>query len=417
MSLYLDLNKDLTPTQVALKDETHKFAAEVLRPASVELDKIADPEDVIKEGSLLWDTLKKAYGAGYHLRGFDESLGGAKLGPLEEHIFSEEIAWGSADFAIALGCAPFPFSFTATVAGMTGNQELMQEIVIPFTKDREAKFIGCWAITEPQHGSDSLLFGVEQFAKPEVAFDLNARPDGDDWVLNGQKSSWVSNGTIATHALTFVAVDRSKGQSGSGVAVVPLDLPGVSKGKALNKLGQRALNQGEIFFDDVRIPRRYMLIEPNMYPMIIDWILAQANAFMGACFTGVARAAFEEALAYCKKRTQGGKLLCEHQLVQRKLFDMFTKVESARYLSRAALVYNSVTMPPVSRYGVASKVHCTQVAFEVASDAIQLLGGYGLSKEFLVEKLFRDARASLIEDGANDVLALGGAWQLINAAQ
>jgi alkylation response protein AidB-like acyl-CoA dehydrogenase len=99
--------------------------------------------------------------------------------------------------------------------------------------------------------------------------------------------------------------------------------------------------------------------------------------------------------------------------VQRKLFDMFIKVESARQLSRAVAIHNSTAMPPVSRYGVASKVYCTQVAFEVASDAVQLFGGYGLSKEFLIEKLFRDARAALIEDGANDILALAGAQKLI----
>jgi alkylation response protein AidB-like acyl-CoA dehydrogenase len=412
--MYLDLNKELTPTQATLREETHKFAAEVLRPASVELDKIADPEDVIKEGSLLWDVLKKAYAAGHHIRGFDESLGGAHLGPLEEHIFTEETAWGSADFAIALGCAPFPFSFTGTVATMTGNQELMEEIVLPFTKDRDAKYVGCWAITEPQHGSDSLLFGTDQFSNPAVAYDLTARADGDDWVLNGQKSSWVSNGTIATHALTFVAHDRSKGQNGSGVAVVPLNLPGVSKGRALNKLGQRALNQGEIFFDDVRIPKRFMLVEPAMYPMVIDWILAQANAFMGACFTGVARAAFEEALAYTKQRVQGGKPIAEHQLIQWKLFDMFMKVEAARALSRAAMVYNSATVPPATRYSVAAKVFCTQTAFNVSSDAVQIFGGYGLCKDLLVEKLFRDARASMIEDGCNEVLGLAAARQIID---
>ena len=414
MSLYLDLDKELTPAQISLKEETHRFAAEVLRPASLELDKIADPEEVIREGSLLWDVFKKAYEAGHHIRGFDESLGGAGLGPLDEHIFTEEMAWGSSDFAVALGCAPFPFSFTATVCNLTGNQELMQEIVIPFTKDRAAKYVGCWAITEPHHGSDALLFGTDQFGDPAVAYDLAARQDGDDWLLNGQKSSWVSNGTIATHALTFVAVDRSKGQAGSGVAVVPLNLPGVSKGRALNKLGQRALNQGEIFFDDVRIPKRYMLIEPIGYPMIIDWILAQANAFMGACFTGVARAAFEEALAYAKQRKQGGKPIAEHQLIQWKLFDMFTKVEAARSLSRAAMVYNSTTVPPAARYSVAAKVFCTQAAFEVASDAVQIFGGYGLCKEMLVEKLLRDARASMIEDGANEVLGLAAARQIID---
>ena len=111
---------------------------------------------------------------------------------------------------------------------------------------------------------------------------------------------------------------------------------------------------------------------------------------------------------------QGGKLLCEHQLVQRKLFDMFTKVESARALSRAVAAYNSVTIPPLSRLGIASKVYSTQVAFEVASDAVQLFGGYGLSKEFLIEKLFRDARASMIEDGSNDVLALAAARSILD---
>jgi alkylation response protein AidB-like acyl-CoA dehydrogenase len=414
MSLYLDLNKELTPAQVALKEEAHRFAAEVLRPAGVELDKLADPEDVIKEGSPFWDVFKKAYNQGFHIRGFDESMGGANLGPLEQHIVAEEMGWGSSDLAIALGCAPFPFSFTAGVCQLTGNQELMEEIVGPFARDRDAKYIGCWAITEPQHGSDSLLIGTDQFSNPAVAYDVNARLDGDDWVLSGQKSSWVSNGTIATHALTFVALDRSAGQGGSGVAVVPLNLPGVSKGKPLNKLGQRALNQGEIFFDDVRIPRRYMLVEPALYPLAIDWLLSQANAGMGACFTGVARAAFEEALAYAKQRVQGGRPIAEHQLIQYKLFDMFVKVEAARALSRAAIVYNTDTMPPATRYSIAAKVFCTQAAFEVASDAVQIFGGYGLCKELLVEKLLRDARASMIEDGSNEVLALAAARQIID---
>jgi alkylation response protein AidB-like acyl-CoA dehydrogenase len=202
--------------------------------------------------------------------------------------------------------------------------------------------------------------------------------------------------------------------SGGGVAIIPLDLPGVTKGPPLNKLGQRALNQGEIFFDDVHIPRHCMLVEPMTYPMTIDWVLAGANAFMGACFTGVARAALEEALAYCKQRIQGGKPLSEHQLVQKTLFDMFTKVEAARALSRAAFVYNGNTFPPAVQYSIAAKVFCTQTAFEVAGDAVQLFGGMGLCKELLVEKLFRDARASMIEDGTNEVLSLAGARQIID---
>lgn len=410
MATYLELDKDLTSEETALKDELHRFATEVLRPASIELDRLDNPEDVIAEGSPLWDVFRKAYGLGYHTRGLAPELGGVSLSPLARHIYAEEMGWGSADFAIGLGVAPFPFSFAA----MSGRAELIEEFVKPFAQDREAKSIGCWAITEPQHGSDAVFVGSEDFRQPDLGFDLQARQDGDEWVISGQKSAWVSNGTIASHALTFLSVDRSQGMAGGGVALIPLDLPGVSRGKPLNKLGQRALNQGELFFDDVRIPKQFMLIEPAGYPFIIDSILAGANAGMGATFTGLARAAFEEALNYARQRVQGGKPICEHQAVQLKLMDMFIKVETARSLSRAAMAYNSTTMPPATQYSIASKVYCTQAAFEVASDGLQIFGGYGLTKELLIEKLFRDARASMIEDGTNEVLSLAGARKVID---
>ncbi len=408
--MYLDLNKELNDEQRSVKEETHKFAAEVLRPASIELDKLS-PEEVIADGSVMWEVFRKAYQQGYHSSGLPEQLGGVTLSPLSRHIYAEEMGWGSADFAISLGVSPFPFNFAA----MSGNADIIQEVVVPFAQDREGKYIGCWAITEPQHGSDSLLIGTEQFGDAKLAFDCTARLDGDDYVINGQKAAWVSNGTIATHACTFLSVDATKGMAGGGVAIIPLDLPGVSRGKPLAKLGQRALNQGEIFFDNVHIPKHYMVVQPAGYPFIIEGILATANAGMSAIFTGVARAAFEEALAYCKERVQGGKAICEHQLVQKQLFDMFIKVESARTLSRAAMIYNAGTVPPATHYSIAAKVYCTQVAFEVSSDAIQLYGGYGLAKEFLVEKLFRDARASMIEDGTNEVLSLAGARKLIDS--
>ena len=415
MSTYLDLNPALTPTQQSLKEEMHRFAAEVARPASMELDKLADPADVIKEGSIFWDVFRKFYELGHHAAGLPEEVGGANIRGLDGHILAEELGWGSADFGVGLGVSSMPFMMGLIAAMMTGNQRLVDELVTPFVQDREARYIGCWAITEPQHGSDCLAFGTGEFTDERTAFDTHGRRDGDDWLINGAKAAWVSNGTIATHAMVHFAIDRSKGMPGSGIGVIPLGLPGVSRGKPLNKIGQRALNQGEIYFDNVRIPKEYVFVEQDMYILAADLILATANGGMGALFTGVARAAFEEAMSYCKLRVQGGKLLSEHQLVQRKLFDMFIKVESARQLSRAVATYNSQAMPPLSRLGISSKVYCTQVAFEVASDAVQLFGGIGLSKETVIEKLFRDTRASLIEDGSNDMLALGGARQLIDS--
>ena len=408
--MYLDLNVDLTDTEVALKEQTHRFAAEVMRPASLELDKLAGPEDVIAKDSVLWDVFRQYYQLGNHLAGFPEELGGATVSPLGSHVVGEEMGWGSADFAIGLGVAGMPYRAALFVAQMTGNQQLIDELVAPFTNDREAKYVGCWAITEPQHGSDTLISVSPEYGASLSFLDTRAKVDGSDWIIDGAKSAWVSNGTIATHALVHMAVD---GSNGACIAFVPLDLPGVSRGKPLNKLGQRALNQGEIYFDNVRIPGHYILMPPELYAFASELILALANGGMGPTFTGVARAGFEEALGYCRQRVQGGKLLCEHQLVQRKLFDMFIKVESARHLSRAVIAYNTAAQLPLSRYAVASKVYCTQVAFDVASDAVQLFGGMGLSKGTLVEKLFRDARAALIEDGANDALALAVCPQLI----
>ena len=405
--MYLDLNTDLTKEQIMIKEETHKFAKEVLRPASIELDKICDPEEMIKS-PILWDTLKQAYELGYHTVLIPDTWGGLGVGPLETHIIFEELAWGSVDFTVSLAVSCFPAFF----ASLLPNDRLIEEIIMPFCNDKEASFIGCWAITEPDHGSDTLCPFTPEFHDSKISGSCRAVLDGDEWVISGQKSAWVSNGTIATHALLYLTVDPSQGMAGGGICIVPLDLPGVKKGAPLNKLGQRALNQGEIFFDNVRIPKEYMLVGPDSYETLLDMTLATANAAMGAFFTGVARAAYEEALNYAKQRVQGGKVLFEHQLIKHKLFNMFMKVEAARQLSRSVMIYNYTNTPPKIEYSIASKVFCTNAAFEVASDAVQIYGGYGVSKEYVVEKIFRDARAALIEDGTNEVLMVTGAHHL-----
>ena len=190
MTTYLELNKNLTDQEQSIKKEVHRFAEEVLRPASLELDKIPDPSDVIAEGSLFWDVFKQAYQLGHHIMSLPESLGGAGLTPLGRHIYTEEMAWGACDLALGIGVTSFPFHFAIA----SGNQDIMKDVVMPFVEDREARYIGCWAITEPQHGSDSLLVGTDQFQQKEVGFDLQARLDGDEWVISGQKAAWVSTG-------------------------------------------------------------------------------------------------------------------------------------------------------------------------------------------------------------------------------
>ncbi|MCZ7630830.1 MAG: acyl-CoA dehydrogenase [Microthrixaceae bacterium] len=192
---------------------------------------------------------------------------------------------------------------------------------------------------------------------------------------------------------------------------VPTDLPGVHRPAPLDKLGQRSLNQGEIFFDDVRVPASYRVVGPELYELALEGMLAFANAAMGQLFVGVARSAYELALDYAKERVQGGRPIFEHQSVRGRLFAMFTRTEAARSLARRVAAHNAAS-GPVLQYSIATKVFCTQTAFDVATAALQIFGGNGLTREYPIEKILRDARASLIEDGCNEVLSLVGATKL-----
>jgi len=227
--------------------------------------------------------------------------------------------------------------------------------------------------------------------------------------------AWISNAPVATRALTWLSVcDSDRQVLGGGIAIIPLDSPGVSKGGNTVLLGSRDFPQCDLFFDDVHIPADYLLVGPQVYQAAADNFLNLGGVSVGIVFLGLARAAFEEALTYARNRIQGGKALVEHQAIQLKLFDMFTKVETARALSRQAIRF--CTLPhkriPIE-YSTAVKIHCTNVAYEVAHEAVQIHGAAGLSTGTLVEKLFRDARGGLIGDGCNDALSLKRSHDLI----
>ena len=154
-----------------------------------------------------------------------------------------------------------------------------------------------------------------------------------------------------------------------------------------------------------------MVIGKEMYGMTIEMVLAMANAYMGSTFVGTARAAYDLALAYAKERVQGGRPLIEHPAMRSRLFKMFTKVEAARAMARRVHMLG-VGQPPPVQYSMASKTFVTNTAFEVASDAIQIFGGNGLTKEYPIEKIMRDARAAMIEDGCNEMLSIIGGSRL-----
>jgi alkylation response protein AidB-like acyl-CoA dehydrogenase len=397
----IDIDTGITDTDRAIRDTCHRFAAEVLRPAGRTLDRLADPAAVIAKDSVLWNVL-----AQYHKLGIGRLIADPNMDPIAKArlqcLINEELAWGDVGLAIAVGLTQFHQPWIEQI----GNAELQERFCSP---DRVT--ISCWALTEPDHGSDTVTFTEPHFGDPALKANCVARQDRDDYVLSGQKAAWVSNGSIADIAVLFCTLDPTQGFKGGAVFLVPLDLPGIARPKPLDKLGQRSLNQGEIYFNEVRIPASYMVLGPEFYPLAVETMLAHANAAMGQLFVGVARAAFEHAVDYAKQRVQGGVPIFEHQSVRTRLFQMFMKVEAARSLARRVTLYNA-TNPPLVQYSIASKVFCTTTAFEVASAAVQIFGGNGLSREYPIEKLLRDARASMIEDGCNEVLSLLGATRL-----
>jgi alkylation response protein AidB-like acyl-CoA dehydrogenase len=399
--LHVDIETGQGDEDRMVRETSHAFAAEVLRPAGRELDRMPDPAQVIAKDSVLWDVLRRYHALGFGTLADDPSrdpVAKARLGA----IANEELSWGDVGLAITCGLSQFHQPWIR----QSGDRELVERFCDP-----SRITLGCWALTEPDHGSDTVSFTEAHFADPAIRANCVARQDGSDYVLRGQKAAWVSNGSIADVAILFCTLDPSQGMKGGAVFVVPTDLPGVRRSRPLDKLGQRSLNQGEIFLDDVRVPGSHRVIGPELYPVALEMMLAHANAAMGQLFVGVARAAFELALEYAKQRVQGGRPIFEHQSVRARLFRMFTKVEAARALARRVALWNAAN-PPRVECSIAAKVHCTQTAFEVASDAVQIFGGNGLSREYPIEKLLRDARASLIEDGCNEVLSLVGASRL-----
>jgi acyl-CoA dehydrogenase len=394
--LAVDLDPDFTETERAAWETAHRFARDVMRPAGEALDKLPASE-VIARDSVLWDVFRQHRELGL---GLDTADGDPDLSLAEQArircIVGEELGWGDTGLAISLGVAGFP----TMMARMSGNPALIERF--------PAGTLGCWAITEPGHGSDLINFDgtLSHPGGHDERPNCIARLDGNQFVITGQKSAWVSNGTIAEAAALFCSVDMGDGRVGGGVFVVPLNEGGVSKGKPTDKIGQRALNQGEIFFNGLKVPADSLVVPPEGYRAAADRVLCLANASMGTTFAGCARAAFELATDYAKTRVQGGVAIFAHQSMKARLFKMYQKVEAARALNHRVVRINTGRETPLLELAIASKVTSTQAAFEVASDALQVFGGAGISRDCPIEKIFRDARISMIEDGCNEVLGM-----------
>jgi acyl-CoA dehydrogenase len=389
----------LAEEERAVQETLHRFAKDVLRPLGTELDKMT-AEQVVAPGSPYYSVFPE-----FAKLGLDPALLTSLPPDMAlriESIISEELGWGDSGLAVSLGAAGLPLE----VATACGNRELI---------DMCTGRIGCWIGTQPDRGSDFQVFDMQRDwpqGTPGNQGNLWGQVGAEEIVINGQCSAWVSNGAVAQVAIAYIGADYGNGRLDKdgrphGVAlIIPLDLPGVSRGKPLEKIGQRALPQGEIYFDNVRVPKRFAVALKDEYYGNFASAWSYAGTHMSHIFTGVARAAFEMALQYCHERRQGGKLLIDHQLTRYRLGDMLRRVEAARASARRTQAYARLSPRSHPYVTAASKVTVTEEAMKVVHEAFQLFGGVGTTREYPIEKLFRDARSALIEDGENYTLTM-----------
>jgi len=396
------LEASLTEEERAIQSAAQRLAKEVLAPAAEKLDKMSN-EEAIAPDSPMWDALQQVRESGLMDLEMMSTLDNEQKSRIIPIIF-EELATGDAGLTLINMVMGFP-EFTARA---TGDEELIE---------RFAGKRGCWLATLPDRGCDLVDFDASQVAKGKQQNrpNMSARIEGDEVVINGQSSSWVSGAPIAECALAYISCDYGEGiwneDGGHNLiaVLVPFDIDGISKGKPLDKVGQRSLPQGEVFFDNVRLPIKYAVAQGQDAHNSFFGALTFANMEMAVTFTGVARAAYEHALAYVHERVQGGVPIVEHQSVQLQLFGLWQKVEACRALAKRVFDFNYSDKGPHLLASMTSKTFVTKTCFEVTSEALQLFGGNGLTREYPMEKLLRDARASLIEDGENNILSLKSA--------
>jgi acyl-CoA dehydrogenase len=389
---------DLSEEELGAQDAAHRFARDVMRPIGRELDKMT-AEEVCAPGSPLWDFHGQIVKMGFGPEGL-VGLPPAAAARFEGLIV-QELAWGDAGLATSAGAGGVPHLLAAT----SGSQELI---------DLCAGKLGAWIATQPDRGSDGLnLYAAERPAGAKGnKGNLQARFVGDEIIINGQSSAWVSNGVVAQVGLLDIVADYGDGywdKDGNTFGcniIVPLDIKGVSKGKPLEKLGKRALPQGETFFDNVRVPKRFALATRDDYEFKHAQMWAHAGTNLNHLAVGLARAAFDLTLAYINERRQGGALLSELQLTQFRIGGVGMKVEAIKAMARHVAMYTKCSPMPHPYFTGAGKSYCNTEALNIVRECTTLFGGNGLTREYPIEKLLRDAQAQQIEDGENNLLQM-----------
>jgi acyl-CoA dehydrogenase len=374
----------LSEEQQSLRDLAREFAANEIRPASAAHD---------LSGEFPWEVIRKAHALGLMNTHIPERWGGLGLGCFDAVLLSEELAWGCTGIGTALeanGLALQP-----VIEG--ASDYLLEKYVQPMTVEPR---MAAYAVTEPGAGSD--VAGLRTTAVRK----------GDRWILNGAKM-WITNAGVADWYFVLAYTERDAAHRGMTAFLVERAWPGVEVGKKELNLGQRASDTRGLTFTDVEVPHENVVGEVGG-----GWLLAM-GAFdhtrptVAAAAVGLARAAFEHAKAYSLERKSMGRQIAKHQAIGFMLADMATHIEAARLLVwQAAAMKDAGTRNTM--YASMAKRFAGDMAHQVATDAVQIYGGYGYSQEYPVEKLLRDSKIFQIYEGTAQIQRLIIARELLN---
>ncbi len=381
-------------TSRAILKELEKFTTGVMRPAGIELDACSAPADVFADTSPMWGVFAAFRALDLHLVDISEDLGGfGQMDGVTGVLAAERLGYADAGLAIGLTAASAPFRLAAQL-----NTPAMGDLARQFCEDRQGAMIGCRAIFPWQKNLDNMLLAHE---------------DGDGYLISGQLPG-VVNAAIATHGAFDVSLASRDQSKSRGLAVIPLDDPNISREIPETVSSQRSFPRGTLRFADVRVPRECVVSEKDvpLNDINISFVIG-LNRFLAAVYAGLAGAALDEALAYAKKRVQGGVPIFEHRNIRLQLFNMFKMAEAARAaVQRLAAGHDQQGMSQTWLHTVAARSLAAETASHVTSEAIQIFGGYGLAREFPLEKFFRDARLGLVEDGISEDLAIDAMLQV-----
>ncbi|MET0600379.1 MAG: acyl-CoA dehydrogenase family protein [Baekduia sp.] len=365
----------LSDEQKNLRELAHDFAEKEIRSVAWEHD---------KDGSWPAEVFAKAHEVGLMNTHVPEEYGGPGLSYLDGCLIEEELSWGCSGITTSLGAN----GLAAAPVILAGSEEIKKKYLGMLCE--ELKYAS-FCLTEPGAGSDV------------SSMRTRATKKGDKYVINGQKC-FITNGTYADWYTVYAKTDPDAGHRGISAFVVPRDETVVIDKKE-DKMGQRASNTATVTFNDTEIPADHILGEENKGFKVAMMTLDRTRPGVAAMATGIARAAMEFATEYSKERVQFGVPIAMHQAIQFMIADMATKV----HLSRLATWQSAVLLDNGMRNTIESshaKRFAADSAMEVATDAVQVYGGYGFIKEYPVEKLMRDAKIMQLYEGTSQIQRL-----------